>query len=92
MDVDGRRWTWMGVDGQWMDADGGAVIIKLSVRKKKKYLLDAWGQPACGCPMTLEVVVVVVVVMAMVDRGCANGCVACGWIETKKTKLVVICT
>ena len=41
-----------------MDVDGCAVIIKSGVRKKK---ILTRGQPACGRPMTLEVVVVVVV-------------------------------
>ena len=60
--ADGCGWTWMeqmGVDGRgWtqMDADGCAVIIKSGVRKKK---ILTGGQPACGRPMTLEVVVVV---------------------------------
>ena len=61
MVVNGRGWTWMVADGcGWtrMDADGCAVIIKSGVRKKK---ILTGGQPACGRPMTLEVVVVVVV-------------------------------
>ena len=49
--------------GGWMrmDADGCAVIIKSGVKKGKNTYLMHGGQPACGRPMTLEVVVVVVV-------------------------------
>ena len=71
------------------------VIIKSSVRGKK-YLLNAWGATsmwlsdnARGGRRRRHHHRAVV---ATVDRGCANGRVACGWIETKKTKLVVICT
>ena len=61
--------TWMAVDGA--DGCGWTRMVRMVVavacdyqvecKEEKKYLLDAWGQPACDFSMTLEVVVVVVV-------------------------------
>ena len=73
MVADGRGWSWMermGVDGRgwsgwvWMDADGRGWLCcdyQVGCKEEKNTYLMHGGQPACGRPMTLEVVVVVVV-------------------------------
>ena len=59
MVVDGCGWTWMDLDGcGWWCCD-----YQVECKKEKNTYLMHGGQPACGFPMTLEVVVIVVVVV-----------------------------
>ena len=69
-DLDGCGWTQMGVDGRgwsgwvWMVADGCRWLCcdyQVRCKEEKNTYLMHGGKPACGQPMTLEVVVVVVV-------------------------------
>ena len=55
-DLDGRRWTQMGVDGRgWLCCD-----YQVRCKEEKNTYLMHGGKPACGRPMMLKVVVVVV--------------------------------
>ena len=60
VDVGGRGWMWVGVDGTWMDGDADVGDYRVECKGNKTYLMYG-GQPACDCPMTLKIVVVIVV-------------------------------
>ena len=101
MDADERRWDMNGRGWSrwpWMDTDGDAGDYQIECKgKKNTYLMhggatsmwlsnNARGGGGGGgggghCA-----------VVATVDRGCVNGRIACGWIEKKETKLVMIYT